>query len=94
MGNVTVVLKNTSLALFFSGCNHYKSIHFATAKIQLIFQTQQKSFTRPVFLKTQQAFSRLGLQASLSALTSPTFLGFTKAIRLAFPPSFRSFHFN
>ena len=45
MENVIVVLKNMSLALFFSGCNHYKSIHFAAAKIQLIFQIQQKKFT-------------------------------------------------
>ena len=32
------------LALFFSGCNHYKSIHFAGAKIQLIFHSARKSF--------------------------------------------------
>ena len=44
MENVIVVLKNMSLALFFSGCNHYKSIHFAGAKIQLFFHTARKSF--------------------------------------------------
>ena len=44
MENVIVVLKNMSLALFFSGCNHYKSIHFADAKIQLIFHSARKSF--------------------------------------------------
>ena len=30
------------LALFFSGCNHYKSIHFAGAKIQLFLHSARK----------------------------------------------------
>ena len=36
--SVIVGLKIMYLALFFSGCNHYKSIHFAVAKIQLLFE--------------------------------------------------------
>ena len=36
-----------SLALFFSGCNHYKSIHFAAAKIQHIFHSATKKYQRP-----------------------------------------------
>ena len=42
MENVTAVLKNMSLALFFSGCNHYKSIHFAVAKIHIKNQIEEK----------------------------------------------------
>lgn len=42
--SVIVGLKIMYLALFFSGCNHYKSIHFAGAKIQLFFHTARKSF--------------------------------------------------
>ena len=44
---VIVELKIMSLALFFSGCNHYKSIHFADAKIRKIFDStpaHQKKF--------------------------------------------------
>jgi len=48
---VIEVLKIMYLALFFSGCNHYKSVHFAFAKIQKISDiTKTKgptSFVRP-----------------------------------------------
>ena len=48
MGRKVIVgLKIMSLALFFSGCNHYKSIHFADAKIRKIFDStpaHQKKF--------------------------------------------------
>lgn len=40
-----VVLKIMYLALFFSGCNHYKSIHFAGAKIRKSKNIMKKNFT-------------------------------------------------
>jgi len=35
-------MKIMSLALFFSGCNHYKSIHFADAKIHYFSDMKKK----------------------------------------------------
>jgi hypothetical protein len=43
MGKCVIeVLKIMYLALFFSGCNHYKSVHFAPAKIQRLFDIIKK----------------------------------------------------